>query len=33
MKKGIVPIFILIAVLVIGGVGLLSTKVLKKTRW
>jgi len=31
MKKGIAPIFILIAVLVIGSVGVLSTKVLKKT--
>jgi hypothetical protein len=31
MKKGIAPIFILIAVLVIGGVGILSTKVFKKT--
>jgi hypothetical protein len=31
MKKGIAPIFILIAVLVIGGFGILSTKVLKKS--
>jgi len=30
MKKGIAPIFILIAVLVVGGIGVLSTKVLKK---
>jgi len=31
MKKGIAPIFILIAVLVIGGFGILSTKVFKKS--
>jgi len=30
MKKGIAPIFVLIAVLVVGGVGVLSTKILKK---
>src|SRR4030042_3306479 len=31
MKKGIAPLFIVLAIFLIGGVGLLSTKVLKKT--
>ena len=31
MKKGIAPIFVLIAVLIIGSLGILSTKVFKKS--